>query len=572
MVHSAGRSQVDVGAVIAGTYTIERLLGRGGMGAVFLASHARLPGKKVAIKVLHPDVADSESLARFRREAEIASRLGHANIVEVHDWNTLPDGTPYLVLEFLEGESLAQRLARGPMPLVETLQIVRQVGSALSAAHREEIIHRDLKPQNVFLVPVETDDGTPAVRAKVLDFGISKIRGSQTIKTQDTSILGTPQYMAPEQALGHHGAVDARTDVFALGAMVYEMLCGAPAFGGSSVPEVVFKVVYEQPPPIGERVAMLPPNVAAAVTKALEKKAADRFQDVPSFVEALTGQPLISGKRPLAIAPGDGTTPSAETSAQKQSDKITNKEAFAHTVGSGDHARAVSAPGIATDATIASGSHTPPVKAAEPPATIPTVTTPAKGRGGLVITAVAIVAAAAVAIAFAVTRGGGGGGGGAGTGAVAAGGAPSVDAAAAPAAAVDAAPAAATAIDAAAAPAAAVDAGTKKPPPDAAVKKPKPDAAPTPDEPDEPADDEDAGIKDCRTLLSSGDPDEALVCANKILEKKPGAAHAHVIRASAYCDLEDQEKALSALRKIGKRPRLRRTVIAYCAKRGITLQ
>ena len=151
MAHSPTHA-LDVGSVIAETYTVEGLLGRGGMGAVFVASHARLPGKKVAIKVLHPDVADAESLARFRREAEIASRLGHPNIVEVHDWNQLPDGTPYLVLELLVGESLADRLRRGPMTLDEVAPIIRQVGAALAAAHREGIVHRDLKPANICLL------------------------------------------------------------------------------------------------------------------------------------------------------------------------------------------------------------------------------------------------------------------------------------------------------------------------------------------------------------------------------------------------------------------------------------
>src|SRR5215510_9225621 len=125
MGNSPARSALDVGSVIADTYTIEAMIGRGGMGAVFMASHARLPGKKVAIKVLHPDVADSEALARFKREAEIASRLGHPNIVEVHDWNQLPDGTPYIVYELLDGESLADRLRRGPLSYDEAMGILR---------------------------------------------------------------------------------------------------------------------------------------------------------------------------------------------------------------------------------------------------------------------------------------------------------------------------------------------------------------------------------------------------------------------------------------------------------------
>jgi len=558
MVHSGARSAVDVGAVIADTYTIEGLLGRGGMGAVWLASHARLPGKKVAIKVLHPDVADAESLARFRREAEIASRLGHANIVGVHDFNVLPDGTPYLVLEYLEGESLAQRLARGPLPLDQTMTIVRQVGSALAAAHREEIVHRDLKPQNVFLVHVETDDGSAGFRAKVLDFGISKMRGSTTIKTQEASILGTPQYMAPEQALGNHAAVDARTDVFALGAMVYEMLSGGPAFSGASVPEVVFKVVYEQPVPIAQRVRGLPPHVVAAIERALAKKSEERFPDVPSFVETLTGQPLTTGKRPpVAIAPGD---------AQPRSDRISSKEALAHTIDSGNHAAA--GVSVATDATIASGQHAPPPAAAAKPAepapeatTLPTLSKPSRGHAGTVVV-VGIVAAAAVAIAFVMSRD-------KTPATTAAAPAAAADAAAAPAAAAAAAPAAAAA--AAAEPDAAADTGAATAPA-AAPKKPRktdgpPSAAPAPDDA---ADDQE--LADCRGLLRAGEPEDALRCANLVLEKKPRAVAAYVIRASAYCDLEDQEKAIASLRKLAGRARLRRTAIAYCAKRGITLE
>ncbi len=348
MAHSSARA-LAVGSVIAGTYTIEGLIGTGGMGEVFIASHARLPGKKVAIKVLHPDVADSEALARFRREAEIASRLGHPNIVEVHDWNQLPDGTPYIVLELLRGESLADRLRRGPMSLDEVALVVRQVGSALAAAHREHIVHRDLKPQNIFLVP--TDDGM-GVKAKVLDFGISKIRGSTTVKTQDSAMLGTPQYMSPEQATGRHDAVDGRTDVFALGAVVYEMLCGAPVFGGMTIPEVVFKVVYEEAPSLADRMPGLPPYVVAAVHRALEKKSADRWDDVGSFVEALTGAPLQTGRRGLVAAPGDGTPSGVATAALSPGGaggpggslggpRATGQDAFAATVGSGDHAGAM---------------------------------------------------------------------------------------------------------------------------------------------------------------------------------------------------------------------------------------
>ncbi len=301
-MENAARSPITVGAVIADTYRIERLLGRGGMGAVYLASHARLPGKQVAIKVLHAELTDDEIEARFRREAEIASRLGHPNIVTVHDFNVAADGTPYLVLEYLQGESLADRLRRGPVDLAAASSILKQVGSALTAAHDEGIVHRDLKPHNIFLVPTQID-GRVVEIAKVLDFGISKIRGSTTVQTQDSALLGTPQYMAPEQAQGQHDLVDGRTDVFALGAILYEMLSGKPAFAGASIPEVVFKVVYESPPALD---ANVPPHVANAVAKAMAKTRDDRFASVGELVEAVTGAPLVRWRPPSTQPPIQG--------------------------------------------------------------------------------------------------------------------------------------------------------------------------------------------------------------------------------------------------------------------------
>ncbi len=324
MANSPARSAIDVGSVIADTYKIEALIGRGGMGAVFVASHARLPGKKVAIKLLHAELVGDEVLARFRREAEIASRLGHPNIVAVHDFNVMPDGTPYLVLDYLEGQTLAQRIKDGPIPLDQIMSIVRQIGSALAAAHREGIVHRDLKPQNIFLISTEVD-GRLVEIAKVLDFGISKIVGSQTVKTQESTLLGTPQYMAPEQATGQHDSVDQRTDVFALGAIVYEMLNGHPAFSGASIPEVVFKVVYEQPAPMS---AAVPATVAAAVKQAMAKPANDRFATVGGFVEALTGVALTNFRPSISSMP--------EVGLATGSKRISNQDALANTMGSGD--------------------------------------------------------------------------------------------------------------------------------------------------------------------------------------------------------------------------------------------
>ncbi|MFN0245463.1 MAG: serine/threonine-protein kinase, partial [Kofleriaceae bacterium] len=358
------RAVVDVGSVIADTYKIEALIGRGGMGAVFLASHARLPGKQVAIKLLHAELGDGEVFARFRREAEIASRLGHPNIVAVHDFNVTADGTPYLVLELLQGETLASRLRHGPLPIDHTLAIIRQIGSALAAAHREGIVHRDLKPHNIFLVPTEVANRVVEV-AKVLDFGISKIRGSQTVKTQETALLGTPQYMAPEQATGRHADVDERTDVFALGAIVHEMLTGQPAFDGASIPEVVFKVVYEEPARLPETV---PANIVATVQKAMAKKSADRFPNVGAFVEALTGSPLTQVRIALSAPDASGFAVGSQN--------IASHDALANTMDSGNFAsppaRSVKAgPSISGDAaTIDSVSfHATQLGAGEPTAT-----------------------------------------------------------------------------------------------------------------------------------------------------------------------------------------------------------
>jgi len=285
-----GRDVLDAGAVVGETYRIGSLLGRGGMGAVWAAEHLRLPGKRVAVKVLlDPAAAGEEMFQRFRREAEIASRLGHPNIVEVLDFNVLPGGQPYIVLEYLEGETLARRLRSGPVPLEPALAIARQIGSALQAAHRADVVHRDLKPDNVFLCIPEEDVPT---RVKVLDFGISKIRGSGTLATSDSILMGTPQYMSPEQAVGRNSELDARTDLFALGAIVYEMLAGQPAFAGGSLAQVVYRVVHVAPAPLRSLVPSLPGDVVSSVERALSKSPADRQPDVATFIHELTGRPL----------------------------------------------------------------------------------------------------------------------------------------------------------------------------------------------------------------------------------------------------------------------------------------
>jgi serine/threonine-protein kinase len=275
--------------VVGDTYEITRVIGQGGMGAVWEAKHLRLPGKRVVIKVLLYGTTEPLVLARFRREAEIGSRLGHPNIVQVLDFNTLPGGAPYIVLELLSGETLSARLRRGRLPQAEVLDVVSQVGSALAAAHREGIVHRDLKPDNIFLCPMEIGGEIRHV-VKILDFGISKIRGSRTVLTQDSALVGTPQYMAPEQATGANDEIDARTDIFALGAITFEMLAGRPPFFGESLASVIHAVVYAPTPPLAQYAPDVPPAIAAAVDRALRKPRDERFPDVASFLRALGGE------------------------------------------------------------------------------------------------------------------------------------------------------------------------------------------------------------------------------------------------------------------------------------------
>ncbi len=434
MQNSPALSAVEVGAVIDETYLIETVIGRGGMGAVYLASHTRLAGKKVAIKMLHAELGGDEVLARFKREADIASQLDHPNIVKVENYNKLADGTPYIVYEYLQGESLAQRLADGgAMAIDSVFSILRQIGSALSAAHRAGIVHRDLKPQNIFLVPSEID-GRAIEIAKVLDFGISKMRGSQTVKTQEATLLGTPQYMAPEQATGQHTNVDERTDIFALGAILYEMVSGQPAFTGANIPEVVFKVVYETPRPLAELVPNLADVLVNAIAKAMAKAPADRYANVNELVEAMTGSPLSLIRKPRA----SGGQAAAATPSQNLKDS--SNDAFAKTMGSGDHgaspvrtgeafAASGSAPTIDSQRTGAAAPVGPagnaatvaqaaaPAQAAVPaqaaaPAATPIPATPAtpaprvegRGKGGLIAgIAIAAIGLGAAAI-FVATR------------------------------------------------------------------------------------------------------------------------------------------------------------------------
>jgi len=274
-----------IGAVLVDTYRIERLIAEGGMGAVYEASHLRIP-KKFAIKFLKVSLLDNSiALLRFRREAEVIATLDDPHIVSLLDYNITEDGVPYTVLEYLEGEHLGDRVNRGRLPLQDTMRIAEAVTRALSAAHDKGVVHRDLKPENVILCAQGA--------VKVVDFGIAKLRGGQEL-TAFNSILGTITYMAPEQLMA--GKIDARADQFALGAIVYEMLSGDMPFGAEgTIPEIAERVLRHQPPPIGG----YPQSLLDVVLRAMAKEPGNRYPDVASFNEALkdVARPLLDAAR-----------------------------------------------------------------------------------------------------------------------------------------------------------------------------------------------------------------------------------------------------------------------------------
>jgi serine/threonine protein kinase len=305
---------IERGTVLQGTYEIVRRIGVGGMGEVYEARHTRLPGR-FAVKVLSAQVESSGTdFVRFRREAEIASSLRHPHIVQVVDFNQMPDGAPYIVMEYLEGADLAAEIARaGRLSPERTAIIVGQIAAALAAAHAGGIVHRDLKPQNVLVAKVR-DAGGDFV--KVVDFGISKVRTAATL-TDDRKLLGTPQYMAPEQARGLSDDIDSRTDQFALAVMAYEMLTGRNPFAGENVPAVLFAITNDSPASMPEIPAEIAAAVEAALRRAMGKQKGERFTTILEFSDALAS--AIAGRTfqppPESGAGGlrSGSDPSAPT-------------------------------------------------------------------------------------------------------------------------------------------------------------------------------------------------------------------------------------------------------------------
>ncbi|MBI3791536.1 MAG: serine/threonine-protein kinase [Gemmatimonadetes bacterium] len=266
-------------AAIADRYRVERELGQGGMATVYLA-HDLKHERDVAIKVLHPDLGAALGGERFLSEIRTTARLQHPHILPLLDSGDAGEGLLYYVMPLVTGETLRARLTRArQLPIPEAIRIAREVAGALDYAHRQGVIHRDIKPENILL-----HDGS----ALVADFGIAlavQSAGGQRM-TQTGLSLGTPQYMSPEQAMGER-TIDARTDIYALGAVTYEMLAGDPPFTGSSVQAIVAKVLNERPTPLATLRDTCPAGVEAAVLTALAKLPADRFESVKAFGDAL---------------------------------------------------------------------------------------------------------------------------------------------------------------------------------------------------------------------------------------------------------------------------------------------
>ena len=272
---------IAIGGLIAGKYRVERLLGKGGMGLVIAARHMDLD-RPVAIKVVRAELAQEERvLQRFLFEARSAAKIISEHVCQVIDVGRLDNGLPFIVMEMLEGRDLGRLLAeRGRIDPVDCVDWILQVCDGLAQAHAAGIVHRDLKPENLLLTVV---DGVPCV--KILDFGISKQIGIDRSFTEPNGIVGSPRYMAPEQLLG--GTVDERSDLWAIGAIAYELITGVPAFSGDTVASICAKVIGDAPRLPRHLVPNIPAGLDQVILACLRRDPAARFRDASSLARAL---------------------------------------------------------------------------------------------------------------------------------------------------------------------------------------------------------------------------------------------------------------------------------------------
>jgi serine/threonine-protein kinase len=361
----------QTGQVLDGKYRLDALLAEGGMGAVYRATHVML-GKTIAIKLIRSAiVASPEIVRRFQREARAATALNHPNIVSVYDLGQTPDGTLYIAMEYIDGPSLKTLIMAGrAIPPMRTIAILRQVASALATAHRHNIIHRDLKPHNIMLAT--GIDGSE--QAKLVDFGIAKTFDESTQLTSMGSALGTPYYMSPEQIEG--ATVDARSDIYALGIILYEMLVGEVPFADQSTPAVLVRQLKERPARPSLKNPAVPPSLEAIALRCLEKDPAQRFQSADEFAAALNDATAAMNEvAGMSTMPMMRATPSAPASDQSEATLVSPSKA------------AAAAPTLVTPVAPAAASTSaaalpvpappaPPVAAASAPGTKPTVAVP----------------------------------------------------------------------------------------------------------------------------------------------------------------------------------------------------
>jgi serine/threonine-protein kinase len=284
---------------------LDKVLGEGAMGRVYLARHTRIEAKRFAIKVLHQQFAEhEEALARFKQEAEATALISSPHVVGVHDYGRTPDGRPFIVSDFLVGEELADRLQReGTLPVGEAVRIVRQICSGLAVAHANGVIHRDVKPENVFLVGADED-----LTAKLLDFGISRFRKSSgPALTRVGTALGTPDFMSPEQARGK--PVDHRADIYGVGVLLYVTLTGVMPFERDTPQETLLALLEAEAPAPRFVDPTIPEHLELIIQQAMAKEVDDRYPWIAQLSQALAPYDASQAVQPAAPAPGLAAAP-----------------------------------------------------------------------------------------------------------------------------------------------------------------------------------------------------------------------------------------------------------------------
>jgi class 3 adenylate cyclase/tetratricopeptide (TPR) repeat protein len=312
---------VRPGTILGDTYKIVRLIGTGGMGVVYEARHVRTEGK-LAVKVLRPALAlEAAVIERFQREARTAASVEHEGVAHIFDINQDPSGFWYIAMELLQGRDVENLLQReGPLAVDRALFVIEQAIDALEAAHDRDIVHRDIKPSNIFLVTARDRE-----QVKILDFGISKL-GERSSGLSTGMVLGTPLYMSPEQACGSHN-VDRRSDVYSLGAVLYEMLTGSPPFPGKTIPEIIGKLLTQEPDPVRRKNRDIPPQVEVCIMRALAKDPEARLQSMAQFREALKKPRAVTDTLPafgeaLPKARRPGPTEEARAAAARRREEL----------------------------------------------------------------------------------------------------------------------------------------------------------------------------------------------------------------------------------------------------------